>query len=106
ELGKNVLLEKPMTDTVANAEELIDIAAKKGKVLMVDHTFLYNSAVKKMKDLVDNGDLGNVRYFDSTRINLGLIQPDINVLWDLAPHDISILNYLVAERPYSVQATG
>lgn len=104
--GKHVLLEKPMTDTVAHAKELIDLATAKGKVLMVDHTFLYTSAVQKMKSLIDSGDIGKVKYFDSTRINLGLIQQDVNVLWDLAPHDISILNYLMPEKPYSVQATG
>lgn len=104
--GKHVLLEKPMTDTVAHAEELIELAAKMGKVLMVDHTFLYTSAVQKMKQLVDSNDIGKVKYFDSTRINLGLIQQDVNVLWDLAPHDISILDYLVPDRPRSVQATG
>ncbi len=105
-LGKNILLEKPMTDTVDHAKELIDIANDNRKLLMVDHTFLYNGAVKKMKEIVDKGDLGHLKYFDSTRINLGLIQQDVNVLWDLAPHDISILNYLVSERPHSVQATG
>jgi predicted dehydrogenase len=73
---------------------------------MVDHTFLYTGAVEKMKQLVDNRELGNIKYLDSTRINLGLFQPDINVLWDLAPHDISILNYIMKERPYSVNATG
>ena len=73
---------------------------------MVDHTFLYTGAVQKMKSLIDSGDIGNIKYFDSTRINLGLFQPDINVLWDLAPHDISILNYLIKDVPYSVQATG
>jgi predicted dehydrogenase len=104
--GKHVLLEKPMTDTVAHAMELIDLATAKGKVLMVDHTFLYTSAVQKMKNLIDSGDIGKVKYFDSTRINLGLIQQDVNVLWDLAPHDISILDYLMPEKPYSVQATG
>ena len=104
--GKSVLLEKPMTDSVAHAEELMEIADKHNKVLMVDHTFLYNGAVKKIKELVDKKDLGNLNYFDSTRINLGLIQQDINVLWDLAPHDISILNHLIAERPFSVQAVG
>jgi predicted dehydrogenase len=104
--GKHVLLEKPMTDTVAHAEELIALATKMGKVLMVDHTFLYTSAVQKMKQLIDGGDIGKVKYFDSTRINLGLIQQDVNVLWDLAPHDISILDYLMPEKPYSVQATG
>jgi predicted dehydrogenase len=106
ENNKHVLLEKPMTDTVAHAEELIEIANKKNKVLMVDHTFLYNGAVKKIKELVDNDSVGRIKYFDSTRINLGLIQQDVNVLWDLAPHDISILNYIVSERPVSVQATG
>ena len=79
---------------------------KYNKVLMVDHTFLYTGAVQKMKSMIDSGEIGNVKYFDSTRINLGLFQPDINVLWDLAPHDISILNYLVDKKPYSVQATG
>jgi len=104
--GKHVLLEKPMTDTVAHAEELIELANKQGKVLMVDHTFLYTSAVQKMKSLIDSGELGSVKYFDSTRINLGLIQQDVNVLWDLAPHDISILDYLIPAKPMSVQATG
>ena len=104
--GKHVLLEKPMTDTVTHAEELIALANAHGKVLMVDHTFLYTSAVQKMKSLIDSGELGSVKYFDSTRINLGLIQQDVNVLWDLAPHDISILDYLIPAKPLSVQATG
>jgi len=104
--GKHVLLEKPMTDTVEHANELIELAAKNGKVLMVDHTFLYTSAVQKIKQLIDSGDIGQVKYFDSTRINLGLIQQDVNVLWDLAPHDISILDYLIPAKPKSVQATG
>jgi predicted dehydrogenase len=104
--GKHVLIEKPMTDTAAHAVELIDLAQQKGKVLMVDHTFLYTAAVQKMKQLIDNGDIGKVKYFDSTRINLGLIQQDVNVLWDLAPHDISILDYLVQATPKSVQANG
>ena len=106
ENGKNVLVEKPMTASVQEAEELIELAEKKGLLLMVDHTFLYTGAVRKIKDLVDNGTIGRVQYIDSTRINLGLFQPDINVLWDLAPHDISILNYLVDQRPVSVNATG
>jgi predicted dehydrogenase len=104
--GKNVLIEKPMTDTVAHALELIDLAEQKGKLLMVDHTFLYTGAVQKMKSLVDSGALGKLKYFDSTRINLGLIQQDVNVLWDLAPHDISILDYLAGYEPVSVNATG
>jgi len=104
--GKNVLIEKPMTANSAEAHELQELAEKMKKVLMVDHTFLYTSAVQKIKQLIDAGTIGKIRYFDSTRINLGLFQPDINVLWDLAPHDISILNYLVKEKPYSVNATG
>lgn len=104
--GKHVLIEKPMTASSAEAKELIELAAKTGKILMVDHTFLYTGAVQKMKQLVDSGSIGKVNYFDSTRINLGLFQPDVNVLWDLAPHDISILNYLINEKPVSVNATG
>jgi predicted dehydrogenase len=103
---KHVLVEKPMATDSRQAQILIDLAEKKQKTLMVDHTYLYTSAVQRMKTLIINGDIGNIKYFDSTRINLGLFQPDINVLWDLAPHDISILNYLVPEKPYSVQATG
>ena len=104
--GKHVLLEKPMTATVSEAEELIELANKHNKVLMVDHTFLYTGAVQKIKSLIDDGNIGKVKYVDSTRINLGLFQPDVNVLWDLAPHDISILNYIVNDKPYSVQAIG
>ncbi|MDX5480881.1 MAG: Gfo/Idh/MocA family oxidoreductase [Hymenobacteraceae bacterium] len=104
--GKHVLIEKPMTSSVEEAEILINLAEQKGILLMVDHTFLYTGAVQKMRQLVDSGELGNIKYLDSTRINLGLFQSDINVLWDLAPHDISILNYIMDERPYSVNATG
>jgi predicted dehydrogenase len=104
--GKHVLLEKPMTSSVIEAEALIDLAKQRNLLLMVDHTFLYTGAVLKMKQLIDDGILGNIKYLDSTRINLGLFQPDINVLWDLAPHDISILNYIMSEEPYSVNATG
>ncbi len=104
--GKHVLIEKPITSSVQEAEILIDLAQKKNVLLMVDHTFLYTGAVQKMKQLVDSEELGNIRYLDSTRINLGLFQPDINVLWDLAPHDLSILNYIIAETPCSVNATG
>lgn len=104
--GKHVLLEKPMTSSVAEAEELISIATSKNLILMVDHTFLYTGAVQKMKELIDNGTIGEIRYFDSSRINLGLFQPDVNVLWDLAPHDISILTYLIGYEPYSINATG
>lgn len=104
--GKHVLLEKPMTSTVDESNKLIDLANSKNVQLMVDHTFLYTGAVNKIKDMIDGGVIGKPTYFDSTRINLGLFQPDINVLWDLAPHDISILNFLVNEKPYSVNATG
>ena len=106
ENNKHVLIEKPMTASSIDAQQLIDLSFKKNKVLMVDHTFLYTGAVQKMKELVDTGDIGKVNYFDSTRINLGLFQQDINVLWDLAPHDISILTYLISEKPYSVNASG
>ncbi len=104
--GKHVLVEKPFTSKVSEAEELIDIALRNNLVLMVDHTFLYTSAVQKMRSMIDNNEIGKPTYFDSTRINLGLFQPDVNVLWDLAPHDISILSFLIDDKPYSVHATG
>lgn len=104
--GKHVLLEKPMTASVKEAETLINLAEQKGLLLMVDHTFLYTGAVQKMRQLIDRKELGKIKYLDSTRINLGLFQSDINVLWDLAPHDLSILSYLVDESPYSVNARG
>lgn len=106
EANKHVLIEKPMTNSIIEAEELIQLASKKNNVLMVDHTFLYTGAVQKMKELIDDDKIGKIKYFDSTRINLGIIQSDVNVLWDLAPHDISILDYLISDEPYSVQATG
>lgn len=106
EAGKHVLLEKPMVSTSQEAMALINLATQKGLTIMVDHTFLYTGAVQVIKGLVDAGIIGQLQYIDSTRINLGLFQSDVNVLWDLAPHDISILNYLTDERPYSVQATG
>ncbi len=104
--GKHVLIEKPMTSSAAEAKELIEIADRTHKILMVDHTFLYTGAVQKIKQLMADGVIGKPTYFDSTRINLGLFQPDINVLWDLAPHDLSILDYLIDDVPYSVNATG
>lgn len=106
ENGKHVLLEKPMTSSAAEAKELIALADAKGKVIMVDHTFLYTGSVQKIKELIDDGTLGNLKYLDSSRINLGLFQSDVNVLWDLAPHDISICSYLMNERPIAVQAVG
>ncbi|MBL7998658.1 MAG: Gfo/Idh/MocA family oxidoreductase [Candidatus Kapabacteria bacterium] len=106
EAGKHVLMEKPFTRTTQEAEDLITIAAHFGLTLMVDHTFLFTGAVRKMKEIIDSGSIGDVLYFDSVRANLGLFQPDVNVIWDLAPHDISILNYLVESRPIAVSATG
>ncbi len=106
ENDKNVLVEKPMTDSAEKALRLIEVARRKKKILMVDHTFLYTGAVRKIKALITGGEIGDIQYFDSVRINLGLFQHDVNVIWDLAPHDISILDYLIDERPYSVVATG
>src|SRR5262249_7046622 len=97
EAGKHVLVEKPLTPSVAQAEELAALAAKQGRVLMVDHTFVYTGAVKKIRDLVAMGELGKILYFDSVRINLGLFQPDFNVIWDLAPHDLTIMDYVMAQ---------
>lgn len=107
EAGKHVLLEKPMAATVRECELLRSLAENRQLILMVDHTFLYTGAVRKIKELVEQGELGQLYYFDSERINLGLIQPDVNVLWDLAPHDIAIMNHIFASiRPISVFATG
>lgn len=104
--GKHVLVEKPMTSNTKQAEILLNIAEQKKLTLMVDHTFLYTGAVDKMKELIETDSIGKVKYFDSTRINLGLFQPDVNVLWDLAPHDLSILFHLVPYKPISVNAVG
>ncbi len=104
--GKHVFLEKPMASSVSECEKLIELSITKNLVLMVDHTFLYTGAVEKIKEIIDENTLGNIKYLDSTRINLGLFQPDINVLWDLAPHDLSILRYLYNDTPYSINATG
>jgi predicted dehydrogenase len=106
EEGKSVFLEKPFTYTVAEAEDLVELAAKKNLKLMVDHTFLYTGAVRKIRQLIDDGVLGNLYYFDSVRVNLGLFQHDVNVVWDLAPHDISIMDYVIGEKPQAVVATG
>lgn len=104
--GRHVWLEKPMTETVEQAEDLIEFAEQKNKVLMVDHTFVYTGAVRKIKDLIAKGELGELIYYDSTRINLGLFQQDVNVIWDLAPHDISILDFLMPFEKIAVSATG
>jgi predicted dehydrogenase len=106
EAGKSVFIEKPFTYTVAEAEDLVELAAKKNLKLMVDHTFLYTGAVRKIRQLIDDGILGNLYYFDSSRVNLGLFQHDVNVVWDLAPHDISIMDYVIGEKPQAVVATG
>jgi predicted dehydrogenase len=106
EEGKNVFVEKPFTYTSAEAEELIELAEKKNLKIMVDHTFLYTGAVRKIKQLVEDNVLGDIFYYDSVRVNLGLFQHDINVVWDLAPHDISIMEYVIGEKPQAVVATG
>ncbi len=104
--GKHVLVEKPMTATSEQSMTLIDEAEKRGLVLMVDHTFVYTSAVARMRELTQSGDLGEIYYYDSVRINLGLFQHDVNVLWDLAVHDLSIMDYVLAQTPVAVSATG
>jgi predicted dehydrogenase len=106
ENNKHVLVEKPLTASTREAQILIDLATSRNLQLMVDHTFLYSGAVEKIKELVDNDNLGILKYIDSTRINLGLIQSDVNVLWDLAPHDLSILAFITKEEPTAVYATG
>ena len=106
ENGKHVFVEKPFTCTTAQAEELIELAERKNLKIMVDHTFLFTGAVKRIKELIDNGTLGHLYYYDSTRVNLGLFQHDVNVLWDLAPHDLSIMDYLIKDKPEAVVATG
>lgn len=106
EAGKHVLVEKPMTTTSEEAARLVEKAAAKNKVLMVDHTFIYTGAVRKMKELIVQKTLGDVLYYDSVRVNLGLFQHDVNVLWDLAPHDLSIMQYLLSEAPTAVSALG
>lgn len=106
EAGKHIFVEKPFTHTVAEGEELVELASKKKLKIMVDHTFLYTGAVKKIKQLVEDNVLGDLYYFDSVRVNLGLFQHDVNVVWDLAPHDFSIMDYIIGERPQAVVATG
>lgn len=104
--GKHLWLEKPMAETAAQALRLADEAQRRNLVLIVDHTFIYTSAVRKIAELVNGGDLGSIYYYDSTRINLGLFQRDVNVISDLAVHDFSILLYLLSERPVAVSASG
>lgn len=106
ETGKHVLVEKPLTSTCDEAQQLIELSKMGGKVLMVDHPFVYTSAVRRMKEIVDAGELGETLYFDSIRVNLGLFQQDVNVIWDLAPHDISIIDYVLGKKPEALLATG
>jgi len=106
ENGKHVFVEKPFTSDSAQAEELIELAERKNLKIMVDHTFLFTGAVKKIGQLLDEGTLGKIYYYDSTRVNLGLFQHDVNVIWDLAPHDLSIIDHLIKETPEAVSATG
>jgi predicted dehydrogenase len=106
ENGKHVFVEKPFTCSVEQAEELIELAERKKLKIMVDHTFLFTGAVRKIRQMVDAGDLGDLYYYDSLRVNLGLFQHDVNVIWDLAPHDLSIMDHLIKEKPEAVVATG
>ena len=106
ENGKHVFVEKPFTSTSAQAEQLMELAAKKNLKIMVDHTFLFSGAVRKIRQLVDDGTMGPLYYFDSMRVNLGLFQHDVSVVWDLAPHDLSVMDYLIGQSPEAVVATG
>jgi predicted dehydrogenase len=104
--GKHVLAEKPLADSVERAEELVATAEDAGLVLHVDHTFVYGSAVQKIRSIIDAGELGRLLYFDSVRVNLGLFQSDLNVIWDLAPHDLSIMDFLIGRTPRWISAVG
>jgi predicted dehydrogenase len=104
--GKHVLVEKPMAATADQAQQLIEAAEAGGRTLMVDHTFVYTGAVRKVRELVDDGSLGDIYYYDSARVNLGLFQHDVNVIWDLAVHDLSIMDHVLPYRPVAVSATG
>jgi predicted dehydrogenase len=104
--GKHIFVEKPFTSNAAQAQELIELAARKNLKIMVDHTFLFTGAVTKIKQLLQDGALGKLYYYDSTRVNLGLFQHDVNVVWDLAPHDLSIIDHLIQKSPEAISATG
>ena len=104
--GKHVFVEKPFTATTQQAEELIELAERKNLKIMVDHTFLFTGAVRKIRELIDEGVLGDLYYYDSTRVILGLFQHDVSVVWDLAPHDLSIMSFLIPQEPEAVVATG
>lgn len=104
--GKHVFVEKPFTANSQQAEQLIELAESRGLTIMVDHTFLFTGAVRKIRQLIDEDELGRLYYYDSTRVNLGLFQHDVNVIWDLAPHDLSIVDYLIGATPEAIVATG
>jgi predicted dehydrogenase len=106
ENGKHVFIEKPFTSSSAQAEELIELAARKKLTIMVDHTFLFTGAVRKIRELIESGTLGELYYYDSLRVNLGLFQHDVSVIWDLAPHDLSIMDNLIKQEPEAIVATG
>ena len=106
EHGKHIFVEKPFTTTSAQAEELIDMAERKNLKIMVDHTFLFTGAVRKIRELTESGALGDLYYYDSLRVNLGLFQHDVSVIWDLAPHDLSIMDHLIKGEPEAIVATG
>ena len=106
EAGKHVLVMKPLATRLSDAEELCELAGRLGLLLAVDHTFVFTGAVRRMKQLIDAGSIGDLYYFDSVRINLGLFQTDVNVVWDLAPHDVAIMDYLIGQEPITVSATG
>ena len=104
--GKHVFVEKPFTVKSSQAEELISLASKKKLIIMVDHTFLFTDAVRKIKEVINQNVLGDLYYYDSTRINLGLFQHDVNIIWDLAPHDLSIMDFVLKEKPIAISALG
>jgi predicted dehydrogenase len=104
--GKHTFIEKPMATSSADCEELVSLAAQKNLTLMVGHTFIYSAPVRRIKEIVDSGEIGEIQYISSRRLNLGLFQKDINVTWDLAPHDISIILYLIGRPPASVNCQG
>jgi len=104
--GKHVLVEKPMTNLVAHAERLVEEAARRSRVLMVDHTFVYTGAVQMIRGLIESGRIGDIYYYDSTRVNLGLFRRDVNVIWDLAVHDFAIMDYLLAARTVAISASA
>jgi len=106
EHGKHVFVEKPFTATSPHAEELVELAERKKLQIMVDHTFLFTGAVRKIRELIQGGVLGRLYYYDSTRVNLGLFQHDVNVIWDLAPHDLAIIDHLIGLEPEAIVATG